>query len=74
MIALRVFAATAAVAAVLIVPSAAGAQTAAAAAASQPAPAAPQPTAGFQDGFFIQTANGDNRLLFGLVAQTDGRF
>ncbi len=31
-------------------------------------------TAGFQDGFFIQTANGDNRLLFGLVLQTDGRF
>ena len=35
---------------------------------------APPVTAGFQDGFFVQTANGDNRLLFGLVLQTDGRF
>src|SRR5438477_13156579 len=32
------------------------------------------PVAGFQDGFFIQSANGDNRLVFGMVAQTDGRF
>jgi phosphate-selective porin OprO and OprP len=72
MTSLRVFAAAAAVVALLVVPSAANAQTPAAA---QPAPAAaPQPTAGFQDGFFIQSANGDNRLLFGLVAQTDGRF
>lgn len=45
---------------------------AAAAAAQTPAPA--QPVAGFQDGFFIQTANGDNRLLFGMVVQMDGRF
>jgi phosphate-selective porin OprO/OprP len=30
--------------------------------------------AGFQDGFFIQSANGDNRLVFGMVAQIDGRF
>lgn len=37
-------------------------------------PAQAQPVAGFQDGFFIQTANGDNRLLFGFVAQVDGRF
>src|SRR5215216_5893338 len=29
---------------------------------------------GFQDGFFVQSANGDYRLLFGMVAQTDGRF
>jgi phosphate-selective porin OprO/OprP len=43
-------------------------------AAQAPAPAAPQPVAGFQDGFFVQTANGDNRLLFGVVAQFDGRF
>lgn len=42
----------------------AGAQTA--------APAAP--TVGFQDGFFIQNATGDNRLVLGMVAQTDGRF
>ncbi len=43
---------------------------------TQPAaPAAPAPLqAGFQDGFFIQTANGDYRLLFGFVAQADGRF
>jgi phosphate-selective porin OprO and OprP len=37
------------------------------------APAAPL-QAGFQDGFFIQTANGDYRLLFGFVGQIDGRF
>jgi phosphate-selective porin OprO/OprP len=30
--------------------------------------------AGFQDGFFVQSADGDNRLVFGLVAQADGRF
>jgi phosphate-selective porin OprO/OprP len=44
-----------------------------------PAPAppaqAPQPvTAGWQDGFFVQTANGDYRLQIGLNAQMDGRF
>ena len=50
-------------------------------AAAQAAPAQtvpqtppPQPTVGFQDGFFIQTANGDNRLLFGFIGQMDGRF
>lgn len=42
-------------------------------AAAQTAPAPPEPTVGFQDGFFVQ-ANRDNRLLFGLVLQTDGRF
>ena len=31
-------------------------------------------TAGFQDGFFIQSPNGDNRLVLGMVAQIDGRF
>jgi phosphate-selective porin OprO and OprP len=35
---------------------------------------APQPTTGFQDGFFIQSADGDHRLAFGLVAQVDARF
>jgi phosphate-selective porin OprO/OprP len=34
----------------------------------------PLPLAGFQDGFFVQTGNGDNRLVFGLVTQTDARF
>jgi phosphate-selective porin OprO/OprP len=37
-------------------------------------PAAPQPTAGFDNGFFIQSADGNTRLTFGLVAQVDGRF
>ncbi len=31
-------------------------------------------TAGFDGGFSIQSENGDNRLAFGMVAQTDGRF
>jgi len=33
-----------------------------------------QPIAGFEDGFFIQTPDGANRLVFGMVAQTDARF
>ena len=41
-------------------------------AATQP-PAAPF-TAGWQDGFVLQTPNGDNRLALGLTAQADGRF
>jgi phosphate-selective porin OprO/OprP len=40
--------------------------------AQNAAPAAPL-QAGFQDGFFVQTADGNNRLVFGMVAQTDGR-
>jgi phosphate-selective porin OprO/OprP len=51
---------------------AAAAQTATAPAAQAQAPAPLQ--AGFQDGFFIQTADGDYRLLFGFVGQADGRF
>jgi phosphate-selective porin OprO and OprP len=43
-------------------------------AAAQSLPPAPAPTSGFQDGFFVQTPDGANRLLFGFVAQTDGRF
>ena len=35
---------------------------------------APLPLAGFQDGFFVQSPTGDNRLVFGMVAQSDGRF
>ena len=66
MMSIRCTAAALALAAAGLFPSTAAAQ----------APAAPaQPfTAGWQDGFFIQTANGDYRLLFGLVAQMDGRF
>ena len=45
----------------------------AATAGAQTPPANPV-TAGWQDGFFIQSANGDFRLNFTLVAQADGRF
>jgi phosphate-selective porin OprO/OprP len=38
------------------------------------APAAPQPIAGFEDGFFIQSPDGGNRLVLGFVAQMDARF
>ena len=38
-----------------------------------PPPAAPI-TAGWQDGFILQSPNGDNRLVFGLTAQVDARF
>ena len=38
-----------------------------------PAPASGV-TAGWNEGFFIQTPNGDNRLQIGFVAQADGRF
>jgi phosphate-selective porin OprO/OprP len=53
-------------AAVLIVPPPANAQTA-------PTPVAPV-TAGWQDGFFVQSSDGNNRLLVGFVGQMDGRF
>jgi phosphate-selective porin OprO/OprP len=46
---------------------------AAAPAAAQTTSQAPV-TAGWQDGFVIQSANGDFRLGLGLVAQGDGRF
>src|SRR5690242_13095998 len=39
-----------------------------------PTPAPPGPVAGWQNGFFIQSPNGDNRLQIGMVAQLDGRF
>lgn len=42
--------------------------------AQEAAPAAQAPVVGFQDGFFIQSANGDNRVVVGLLAQFDGRF
>ena len=43
-------------------------------AAAQTQPATPPVTAGWQDGFFVQSANGDYRLNIGMVAQADGRF
>ena len=63
--------------ALLLWPGQAHAQAPAAAPSGQPAgtqPASPPFTAGWQDGFVVQSANGDYRLLFGLVAQIDGRF
>ena len=46
---------------------------AAVSASAQTQPANPV-TTGWQDGFFIQSANGDFRLNFTLVAQADGHF
>jgi phosphate-selective porin OprO/OprP len=45
------------------------------AAAQTPAPQNP-PTSitGWNDGFFVQSADGDNRLQIGVTLQTDGRF
>jgi len=37
-------------------------------------PPAPPITAGWQDGFVLQSGNGDFRLQLGLTLQTDGRF
>jgi hypothetical protein len=37
-------------------------------------PSAPPITAGWQDGFVLQTGNGDFRLQLGLSVQMDGRF
>ena len=37
-------------------------------------PANPGPAPGLQDGFFIQTADGENRLAIGAIANIDGRF
>jgi phosphate-selective porin OprO/OprP len=50
--------------------------TALAASAQAPAasPAAPTVTAGWDDGFVLQSSDGDNRLVFSLTAQADGRF
>src|SRR4051812_11984664 len=38
------------------------------------APPAPPMTAGWQDGFILQSPNGDNRLVLGLTGQVDARF
>ena len=37
-------------------------------------PAAAPVTAGWQDGFVIQSSNGDYRLTLGMTGQADGRF
>jgi phosphate-selective porin OprO/OprP len=44
------------------------------AAAAPVPPTPPPPTSGFDNGFFVQTPDGNTRLTFGFVAQTDGRF
>ena len=42
---------------------------------TSPAPAPPAPfTAGWDEGFVLQSADGDNRLVLSLTAQADGRF
>jgi phosphate-selective porin OprO/OprP len=51
----------------LCVPRLLNAQTAA-------APPAPPVSAGWQDGFYIQSQNGDYRVQFGVLAHLDGRF
>ena len=60
---------TVATAVVLAIPAAASAQAPPPAEAPPPAqappPAAPPFTAGWQDGFFVQSSNGDYRLVFG---------
>jgi phosphate-selective porin OprO/OprP len=51
--------------------------TAVAAGAQTPAATQPPPapfTAGWQDGFVLQSPDGNNRLVLGLTAQADGRF
>jgi phosphate-selective porin OprO/OprP len=75
---LGALAALTAAAAFVMFPRSLDAQTPAPPPASTPAPAqpapAPPPVAGWQDGFFVQTPNGDNRLVLGLTTQMDGRF
>lgn len=39
-----------------------------------PPPSQTRPPAGFQDGFFVQSTDGEYRLNLGFVAQVDGRF
>jgi phosphate-selective porin OprO and OprP len=41
---------------------------------TEPAPAATAFTAGWNDGFVLQSATGNERLVVGLAAQVDGRF
>jgi phosphate-selective porin OprO and OprP len=42
--------------------------------AQTPEPPPAPVTAGWQDGFVLQSANGDNRLVLGLTVQADARF
>ncbi|HEX4347361.1 MAG TPA: porin [Vicinamibacterales bacterium] len=72
MISIRHVAVASATAAALMGPASRPALAQTTAAAQSPVPAPIQ--AGFQDGFFVQSADGNNRLNFGMVAQTDGRF
>jgi phosphate-selective porin OprO/OprP len=61
--------------AALIVLCALGTVTRSASAQTPPAAPAPAPvTGGWQDGFVVQSANGDYRLTLGLTLQADGRF
>ena len=64
---------TAACAAALVLSVSAAAQNTPAQPAP-PEPAVAAPVAGWNEGFFIQTPNGDNRLQIGFVVQADGRF
>jgi phosphate-selective porin OprO/OprP len=41
---------------------------------SAQSPAPPPVTAGWQEGFVVQSANGDNRIVLGATVQVDGRF
>jgi phosphate-selective porin OprO and OprP len=45
-----------------------------ASAQTTPLPPTPAVTAGWNDGFVIQSADGDNRLQLGVTLQADGRF
>jgi phosphate-selective porin OprO/OprP len=68
--------AAAALAVAVLLPISSSAQTAASASAqgaTADKPVAPV-TAGWQDGFFVQSSDGANRLLVGFIGQLDGRF
>jgi phosphate-selective porin OprO/OprP len=54
--------------------AAAGSPAAAQTAAPAQTQPAPLPVAGWNDGFFVQTPDGANQLLFGVTIQADGRF
>jgi phosphate-selective porin OprO/OprP len=58
---------------IALIPMVAGAQDGTSPGTVQGSPASPQISAG-QDGFTIQSANGDFRLQMGLLVHADGRF